>query len=76
MPISYDSSQVLKCTVSFSFTRYTVQRKSYNIAGQVRDSEVLNNSLGILNPARTRANESSPQTARALGESLAAFLRY
>ncbi len=27
MPISYDSSELLKCTVSFTYTRYLVERK-------------------------------------------------
>jgi hypothetical protein len=26
MPVSYDSSQLLKCTVSFTYTRYIVKR--------------------------------------------------
>lgn len=29
MPVSYESSQLLKCNVSFSFTRYLVNRKKY-----------------------------------------------
>lgn len=31
MPVSYDSSDVLKCTVSFSFTRYTLEKREHNI---------------------------------------------
>jgi len=26
MPVSYDSSQILKCTVSFTYTRYVINR--------------------------------------------------
>lgn len=29
MPVSYESSQLLKCTVSFSYTRYLINRKNY-----------------------------------------------
>lgn len=76
MPVSYDSSQVLKCNVSFSFNRYTVQRKPYSIAGQIRDNQVLNNSLGLLNPVRTRTNETPAQTSSSTAASVAAFLRY
>ena len=41
MPVSYDTSQLLKCTVSFQFTRYVKRRKSYNIGKD-----------GISNPSR------------------------
>jgi hypothetical protein len=27
MPVSYDSSQLLKCTVSFTYSRYVISRK-------------------------------------------------
>ena len=30
MPVSYESSQLLKCNVSFSYTRYLVNRKKFN----------------------------------------------
>jgi hypothetical protein len=32
MPVSYEASQVLKCTVSFSYQRYTVQRNKSKIS--------------------------------------------
>jgi len=34
MPVSYDSSQLLKCTVSFTFTRYLVKRFNNTIVAQ------------------------------------------
>lgn len=76
MPVSYDASQLLKCTVSFSFTRYTVKRISYNILSQIRDSPVLNNTLSLLNPYRTRVDESIDETARAYVDSVTGFTRY
>jgi hypothetical protein len=32
MPVSYESSQLLKCTVSFTYTRYVVRRKRNNVS--------------------------------------------
>lgn len=37
MPISYEQSQLLKCTVSFSFTRYVRERKFISIPQSVPD---------------------------------------
>jgi len=34
MPVSYDSSELLKCTVSFTYTRYLLRRQSYFIEGE------------------------------------------
>lgn len=34
MPVSYDSSQLLKCTVSFTYTRYLIRRNTLNIPQQ------------------------------------------
>jgi hypothetical protein len=34
MPISYDTSQLLKCTVSFSYTRYVINRVNVNNIGK------------------------------------------
>jgi hypothetical protein len=76
MPVSYDSSQILKCTVSFSFTRYTVNRYVYNIASQVRDNPLLNNLPATLNPLRRRVDENIVDTTRAVIDSVAGFLRY
>lgn len=40
IPVSYDASQLLKCTVSFSYTRYTVK---YSASGEL----AADNSSGI-----------------------------
>jgi hypothetical protein len=32
MPVSYDQSQILKCTISFSYTRYVRERKGVSVA--------------------------------------------
>ena len=34
MPISYDTSQLLKCTVSFAYTRYVINRVNVNNIGK------------------------------------------
>jgi hypothetical protein len=34
MPVSYDSSELLKCTVSFTYTRYVLRRKKNSIEGE------------------------------------------
>ena len=31
MPVSYESSQILRCTVSFAYTRYLLTRKQYDL---------------------------------------------
>ena len=33
MPVSYEQSQLLKCTVSFAYSRYIVRRKTYGQSG-------------------------------------------
>lgn len=48
MPISYDSSQLLKCTVSFTYTRYYLENLKNNInslieAQQTREDELRRN---------------------------------
>lgn len=35
MPVSYDSSELLKCTVSFTYTRYVVDRKLKEPSGRL-----------------------------------------
>lgn len=49
MPISYDSSQLLKCTVSFSYIRYFMNNLKSNVNSlvdiQLRSEEELRNNL-------------------------------
>lgn len=46
MPVSYDSSQLLKCTVSFTYTRYTIKRQTSPnkpiLGNQVGNTELQN----------------------------------
>ena len=35
-PVSYEESQVLKCSVSFNFIRYVMERKSSLVSGDVQ----------------------------------------
>lgn len=58
IPVSYDSSQVMKCTVSFTFTRYLMARKYYGPFGAVRTSELLNDPWSYLNPIRGNESEN------------------
>jgi hypothetical protein len=39
MPVSYDSSQLLKCTVSFTYSRYVISRTG-NFASQSEEPKV------------------------------------
>jgi len=76
MPVSYDASSVLKCTVSFSFTRYIVKRKTYSAIGGLRDNPLFNNLPAEVNPFRTRVDENILQTFGAYADSVGAFFRY
>ena len=51
MPVSYNTSEVLKCTVSFYFTRYNVHREyNYGIVGALRNNVYLNDPFFAFNP--------------------------
>ena len=54
MPISYDASQLLKCTVSFTYTRYIVTRESGQVSGPLS---------GPLSGSFTDPNSPLSQTA-------------
>jgi hypothetical protein len=57
MPVSYESSQLLKCTVSFSYQRYQVTNKAH--------SSTRSNNLTVTNsqttPPNTPSRQQSPQ---------------
>lgn len=42
MPVSYDSSQLLKCTVSFTYSRYTISHTYVNYEGNLNNKNTLN----------------------------------
>ncbi len=60
MPVSYESSQLLKCTVNFAFTRYIINR--VNVKGQDQtlgiplplDQRPIPNIRGLLDPTNIR----------------------
>ena len=53
MPLSYDTSQILLCTVNFNFTRYLV--KDVNVKELEDGDEIdLNNFLGVPVPPYLR----------------------
>ncbi len=60
MPVSYESSQLLKCTVNFAFTRYTINR--VNVKGRDQtlgiplplDQRPIPNIRGLLDPTNIR----------------------
>jgi hypothetical protein len=62
MPVSYDNSQLLKCTVSFTYTRYIPRRKRVSITTRDFDSlrvqpsasPVLENQVGTPVPLEYR----------------------
>jgi hypothetical protein len=65
MPVSYDSSQLLKCTVTFSYTRYNVYREyNYGIVGSLRNNQLVNDPFAALNPFATTESETIADTIR------------
>lgn len=55
MPVSYDQSQILKCTVSFSYTRYVRERKGVSIAPSTSNP----NAPGISELKKTQSESTS-----------------
>ena len=58
MPVSYDSSQLLKCTVSFTYTRYVVSQGDIpafdddtNNATKSAAAQAAGNTIGFYGPA-------------------------
>jgi hypothetical protein len=57
MPVSYESSQLLKCTVSFTFNRYVVSRKQNSLESEPAPAT----PPGVPNPnVVTNVNKNSP----------------
>lgn len=50
MPVSYDSSQLLKCTVSFTYSRYVVRRRRLNQIDSVNQEPQRPQIPGIPSP--------------------------
>jgi hypothetical protein len=54
MPVSYDASQLLKCTVSFTYSRYVITRPRtlYDnlLTNQISKSEKMNFVLDLRHP--------------------------
>ena len=57
MPVSYDQSQVLKCTVSFAFSRYILKRKT-----GFSEGDALPNSKTSFNLDNTNAFQRPPSS--------------
>lgn len=53
MPVSYDSSQLLKCTVSFTYTRYLVKRGNVDVPKQEPPRQTANETPKAPPPAVT-----------------------
>jgi hypothetical protein len=70
MPISYESSQLLKCTVSFTYTRYLIRRiKNSNILS--RSQEPLSSTpLGIPDPLSGSLSDPNSPLAKAAERAL------
>jgi hypothetical protein len=75
MPVSYESSELLKCTVSFSYTRYLIQRKQLKMKSsepkpkttpEIPSSEtnILGNTQEELNRLRGAAAAASLSRSR------------
>ena len=64
IPVSYESTQVLQCTVSFTFTRYVI--KSLNLSGLPgSDPTQAPPPAGAQPPARTQQQTGAPTPAGA-----------
>lgn len=66
MPVSYDSSQLLKCTVSFTYTRYVVNKIRGSgkqlVGNELSESQNKNNSNNNLPPeAQLNAPPNKPK---------------
>lgn len=60
MPVSYDSSQLLKCTINFNFTRYLVRlNPTGNSAPQ---SQFAADNTGLQGPANPLSTPTPPAT--------------
>ena len=49
MPVSYESSEVLKCTVSFTYSRYVINPRPV-AQRQIENEEALDAATGGSNP--------------------------
>lgn len=59
IPVSYDASQLLKVSVSFSFDRYYINRSGATISSIQSDSTTASNSSGNQNGAVTPSQSSN-----------------
>jgi hypothetical protein len=66
MPVSYDSSELLKCTVSFTYLRYIVDRKLREPSGRSPSSPIPEpgqvSPTGIPDPEIFGTNIYEPRT--------------
>ncbi len=71
MPVSYDSSQLLKCTVSFAYTRYVVRRKGYASSSGSNDIDGSPKTApGVPDPAtKTETQVQTKQESDAINRS-------
>jgi len=67
MPVSYDSSQLLKCTVSFTYNRYVLRNRSHLIEREPAQSP----ATGVPSPTDSRrVNQNSPVIGDVNGNAL------
>ncbi len=62
MPISYNASELLKCTVSFTYNRYILKSKANQLEsepGQTTANEVPNNSFSLSPEIQAAVNSGS-----------------
>jgi hypothetical protein len=67
MPISYEQSQLLKCTVSFSYIRYVRERKFISIPSSISNPNA---------PGNTELNRSSEKLGPAFGSDFEVAQRF
>ena len=68
MPVSYNASELLKCTVSFSYSRYVVESPSSILSRQRQFEELLERNATSNVPGTTREGLTGAGTIRELNQ--------
>lgn len=70
IPVSYDSSELLKCTVSFAYTRYYITTKVLDKIDVTPTAQKSPNELEPPTPQPARSGQSQPATKGNYGDDI------
>ena len=57
MPVNYEASQLLKCTVNFTYTRYIIDSTKTQKRQEIREAQTQTGALDLTRPyGGTRSN--------------------